>query len=260
MTDDQDDYEYEDYIDEDEQDDTLPDEDGALPQFDEDGNLRSFPAPQIAEPNAEGMYLSPADRREIAEKLGAIEEKAHYYAVGMSIEEIITIIGDDPMREGLKETANRVIKSWDELYSGYTADIAGMFTVFEPEQYDEMVILKNIHFTSMCEHHMLPFSGTAHVAYLPNRKLVGISKLARVVDAYSRRLQNQERIASQVTAALMEYLQPHGAACVLEGKHFCMSCRGVKQSGATMVTSSLDGVFKYNQATRAEFFSLIKGK
>lgn len=256
MADEQDDYEEAEY---DNDDDDNDDADDQLPQFDENGNMRSFPAPQIAEPNAEGMYLSAADRREIAEKLGAIEEKAHYYAVGMSIDEIITIIGDDPTREGLRETANRVIRSWDELYSGYTVDIAGMFTVFEPEQYDEMVILKNVHFTSMCEHHMLPFSGVAHVAYLPNKKLVGVSKLARVVDAYSRRLQNQERIASQVTAALMEYLQPHGAACVLEGKHFCMSCRGVKQSEATMVTSSLDGVFKYNQATRAEFFSLIKG-
>ncbi len=248
MTDDQDDYE-----------ESESEDQEILPQFDEDGNMRSYPAPQIPELNPDTMSLSAEDKREVAHGFATIEEKAHYYAVGMSIDEIIDIIGDDPTREGLKDTSVRVVKSWDELYSGYKVNVAEMFTVFEPEQYDEMVILKNVYFTSMCEHHMLPFSGAAHVAYLPNKKLVGISKLARVVDAYSRRLQNQERIASQVTAALMEHLQPHGAACVLEGKHFCMACRGVKQTEATMVTSALDGVFKYNQSTRAEFFSLIKG-
>lgn len=233
-------------------------EDEQLPYFDEDGNMRSFNAPQVPEDNPD-IILTQEEREEVASGYASIEERAHFYSVGLTIREIIDTIGDDPTREGLIDTPNRVLKSWNELYSGYQVDIKELFTVFEPEQYSEMVLLKDIEFYSMCEHHMLPFYGVAHVAYIPKNHLVGISKLARVVEAFSRRLQNQERLADQIASTLDLFLSPEGAACVIEGKHMCMACRGVKKGSATMITSSLRGVFKTNPATRAELFSFIKG-
>ena len=181
-----------------------------------------------------------------------------FMSVQEHIKAILSSIGEDPDREGLKETPNRVAKSYRELFRGYGEDPADVMTTFEEGACDELVLLKDISFTSFCEHHMLPFVGRAHIAYVPNGKVIGISKLARVLDIYARRLQIQERISKQVTAALMEHLQPKGAACVIQSQHLCMSCRGVQKQHSVMVTSSLEGVFKTDTATRAEFMSMIR--
>lgn len=179
-----------------------------------------------------------------------------------SVENAITLlmyaIGEDPNREGLKETPNRVFRSYDKLYGGYTKDPKELLKTFDKETYSQMVLLKNIEFYSTCEHHMLPFFGKAHIAYIPNKKVIGVSKLARLLEIYSRRLQIQERIGEQVTTFLMDELKAKGAACVLEAQHFCMTSRGVEKQNAKMVTSSLKGVFLKEAETREEFFNMIK--
>lgn len=177
------------------------------------------------------------------------------------IKRMIELIGDDPNRPGLQETPMRVMRSWGELFSGYRFDPASVFKVFE-EGVDEMVLIKDIEFYSTCEHHLVPFYGKAHIAYVPNLgRVIGASKLPRLLEGFSRRLQIQERICMQVTKALMgaEFqLCPKGAACVLEAKHLCMCSRGVGKQNAVMVTSSLEGVFKDDPKTRAEFIQLIR--
>lgn len=175
------------------------------------------------------------------------------------IRDIIRIIGDDPARPGLKDTPDRVVRSWDELFSGYGEDPKSIMTVFEEKGTDEMVILKGVEVISVCEHHMLPFTGVAHVAYIPkDNRVLGISKLARIVDVFARRLQLQERLTDQVTDALMgEPLLPLGAACVIQATHSCMACRGIRQR-PQMITSSLKGVFRQSEV-RAELFQLIRG-
>lgn len=173
--------------------------------------------------------------------------------------QILRQLGEDPTREGLRETPNRVVRSWAEIYAGYGKDVASIFTIFKDVcNYDQIIICKDIELYSMCEHHMLPFFGKAHVAYLPNKSVIGISKLARLVDIYARRLQIQERIGQQVTNALMEYLNPLGAACIIEATHMCMRMRGCNKQQTKMITSSLTGVFREDAATRAELFQLIK--
>lgn len=171
---------------------------------------------------------------------------------------MLQFIGEDPKREGLRETPARVVKSYKELFSGYGVDVGKLLKTFEDGVCDEMVLLKDIEVYSTCEHHLLPFYGVAHVAYIPNKKVVGISKLARLVDAFAKRLQIQERLTTQITSALDTHLQPLGSACVLEAKHFCMVCRGVGKQHSSMVTSSLTGEFR-NPEVRSEFFHLIKG-
>jgi GTP cyclohydrolase I len=161
-------------------------------------------------------------------------------------------------RPGLKDTPKRVVKSWKELYAGYHQKIEDIMTVFDADGYDQMVVLTDIELFSMCEHHMLPFYGVAHVAYIPEDKIVGISKLSRLVNIYSRRLQNQERITKQVTDALDDYLNPRGSACVIEASHLCMRMRGASESNATMVTSSVTGVFREKIEVRNEFMQHIK--
>ena len=138
------------------------------------------------------------------------------------ISQQIKIIGDDPLREGLIETPRRVLKAYGEIFAGYKQSPADVFTTFESDGYDEIVLLKDFEFYSTCEHHILPFFGKAHVAYIPNGRIVGISKLARLFDIYAKRLQIQERIGEQVTDALMNYLNPKGAACIIEATHLCM--------------------------------------
>ena len=167
-------------------------------------------------------------------------------------------IGEDPKREGLLDTPKRVLKALKEMTVGYsqTADEV-LSTMFE-DRCDELVILKDISFVSMCEHHMLPFSGVAHVGYLPGDKVVGLSKLARLTEMYARRLQVQERMTQQIAGALMDNLDARGAAVVVEAHHSCMSCRGVKQQNTTMVTSSILGAIRLNPDLRAEFLSLCK--
>lgn len=168
-------------------------------------------------------------------------------------------IGEDPLREGLVETPNRVVKSWKDLYGGYSQDPASVFKVFEDGACDEMVLLKNIEFYSTCEHHMLPFFGRAHIAYIPNGRVVGISKLARLLEVFARRLQIQERLGQQITGAIVDHLKPKGAACILEAQHFCMTSRGVQKQDSIMVTSSLTGAFKDKPEARAELLTLVKG-
>lgn len=176
------------------------------------------------------------------------------------VRSMLEAIGDDPDRPGLLETPSRVVQSWRELFAGYSQDVGSVFKVFdESEKYDEMVIQRNIEFTSFCEHHMLPFYGHGHVAYIPNSNhaVIGASKLARILDIYARRLQMQERIGQQVVDALKKHLNPIAAACVLEAKHMCMACRGVRKQSSDMVTSSLYGKFKQDPAARLELFTLI---
>ena len=162
-------------------------------------------------------------------------------------------------REGLRRTPERVVESWKELYSGYTKDPkAALSSTFNGEGYDGIVLLKDIELYSTCEHHMLAFTGKAHVAYIPTDRIVGISKLARIVEVYARRLQNQERITTQVADALEKHLKPLGAAVIIEASHACMGCRGVKKSHAIMSTSAMRGVFFDKAEARAELMQLIK--
>ena len=174
-----------------------------------------------------------------------------------AVREILLAVGEDPDREGLQKTPNRVARSYAELMSGLRIDPrAHLRTVFT-ERYDEIVLLRDIEFHSLCEHHLLPFTGRAHVAYLPQGKVVGLSKLARLVEGYARRPQVQERLTNQVADALMEELSPSGAACVIEAVHTCMTIRGAKKHGSTMVTSALRGIFKENPSSRAEILALM---
>lgn len=177
-----------------------------------------------------------------------------------SVQNIIKYVGEDPKREGLRNTPSRVLKSMEELCSGYKVDVNSVFTSFENDiAYDSVVLFKNIEFYSLCEHHMLPFFGVAHIAYLPSDKIIGLSKLARILEVYARRLQVQERIGQQVTNVLMKStLAPKGAACILSARHFCVCGRGVGKQHSTMVTSSLRGVFKDSDMARMELMGLIK--
>lgn len=170
----------------------------------------------------------------------------------------LLMIGEDPYREGLANTPRRVVKMWDEIYSGYKQDPASILTTFSTDGYDQIIILKDIELYSMCEHHMLPFYGKAHVAYLPDKKIVGISKLARLVDIFAKRLQIQERIGEQVTTALMEHLQPRGAACIIEATHMCMRMRGVEKQNSVMITSSMKGQFLTDESLKKELMALLK--
>ena len=177
----------------------------------------------------------------------------------LEIESDAALDGNGEQREGLKNTPKRVVESWKELYSGYKSDPKETLNAtFNGEGYDGIVLLKDIEFYSTCEHHMLSFTGKAHVAYIPTDRIVGISKLARIVEVFSRRLQNQERITTQVADALEKYLKPLGAAIIIEAKHECMGCRGVKKSHATMTTSAMRGVFFDKAEARAELMELIK--
>lgn len=179
-----------------------------------------------------------------------------------NLRRLIQFVGDDPDREGLRGTPDRVVRSWGELYSGYSSSPSEVMKVFEEDSCDEMVALRDIDFFSMCEHHLLPFFGRAHIAYIPAGRVIGASKLIRLLEVFARRLQIQERLTEQVTGALMEYLRPRGAACVLEAQHLCMVARGVQKQHSVMVTSSLKGAFlEQGNAARQEFLSMIhRGK
>lgn len=172
---------------------------------------------------------------------------------------MLRYIGEDPARDGLLETPDRVVRSWTEMFSGYKVDVPGLFKTFESGGYDQMVVLKDVEFVSFCEHHLLPFQGVAHIGYLPSDRIVGLSKLARVVDAYARRLQVQERMTADIGNAMVKGLNANGVAVVVEAHHQCMSCRGVRKANAKMVTSFLVGPFEREVACRAEFFNLIRG-
>jgi len=172
---------------------------------------------------------------------------------------LLQFIGEDPKREGLKETPNRIVRAWqNELFVGYHQNPADLLTTFEAEGYDQIILCKNIEFYSMCEHHMLPFFGVVHLAYIPNKRVIGLSKLARLVDIYARRLQIQERLGEQITEALMTHLKPLGVACIIDATHMCMRMRGCTKQQATMGTSSMKGVFLEDSRARQELMGLIK--
>src|SRR5438552_11750709 len=177
-----------------------------------------------------------------------------------AVREILLAVGENPDREGLVKTPNRVARSYAELMAGLQDDPKRHLKTVFNERYDEVVLLRDIEFHSLCEHHLLPFTGKAHVAYLPDGKVVGLSKLARLVEGYARRPQVQERLTTQIADALMDELQPIGAACVIEAVHTCMTIRGARKHGSTMVTSALRGIFKENPASRAEILSLMYAK
>ena len=174
-----------------------------------------------------------------------------------AVREILIAIGEDPDREGLKETPRRVARMYEEMTAGLRMDPAEHLRTFFTENYDEMVVLRDVPFFSVCEHHLMPFEGKAHIAYLPDGKVVGLSKLARVVDAFAQRPQVQERLTLQIADILMEKLGAKGVAVVMEAVHSCMTCRGVKKAGSVMVTSAVRGECCTSGSTRAEVMSLL---
>lgn len=172
-------------------------------------------------------------------------------------EEILLALGQDTQREGLVKTPQRVARMYAELLAGHNDDPKKYVKSIFNENYDEIVLLRDISFYSVCEHHLMPFIGTAHVAYLPDGVVLGISKLARIVDCFAKRLQVQERLTDQIADFLMENLKPKGVAVVLEASHSCMTIRGIKKPGSTMVTSSLRGIFRVDPKSRSEVMGLI---
>ena len=177
------------------------------------------------------------------------------------IRSILKALGEDPDREGLKKTPERVSEALTFLTRGYRTDPDKVINdALFTEEYEEMIVQKDIDFFSLCEHHLLPFFGKAHVAYIPRRKIVGVSKLARLVDVYARRLQVQERLTNQVATTIMGKLDPMGVAVVIEAEHLCMRMRGVEKQNSLIITSTLLGVFRSRQETRAEFMNLIRQK
>ena len=167
--------------------------------------------------------------------------------------------GDDPDREGLLGTPERVVRAYEEWFAGYNEDPVSILerTFEETEGYDEMVVLRDIRFESFCEHHVAPIIGVAHCAYLPNKRVVGISKIARVIELYAKRLQIQEKLTSQVANAIQDVLRPRGVAVVVRATHQCMTTRGIRKPGVSMVTSRMLGAFRNNESTRREFLSMI---
>lgn len=174
-----------------------------------------------------------------------------------NLREILTYIGDNPAREGLNETPKRIIKSWQKLFAGYNQKPESVLKTFTEGSCSEMVILKDIEFYSMCEHHFLPFFGTISIGYLPDKKVIGISKLARLVEIYARRLQIQENLVAQIADSLMENLKPLGVMVVCKAKHMCICSRGVEKHQAEMITSALRGVFNRHEV-RQEFLQFIQ--
>lgn len=175
-----------------------------------------------------------------------------------AVSSLLEAIGEDPQRDGLRDTPRRVADMYAEIFAGLSMNPAEYLSVGFEERHKEMVILRDIPFNSVCEHHLLPFVGKAHVGYIPAGRIVGVSKLARVVDSFARRPQLQERLTSQIADTIVEAINPTGVGVVIEAQHFCMILRGVKKPGSTMVTSAMRGLFKNNPPTRAEFLAFIR--
>jgi GTP cyclohydrolase I len=178
-----------------------------------------------------------------------------------AVRTLIGWAGDDPDREGLRDTPRRVAKAYEELYRGYREDAGAVLSrVFEEVAgYDDMVLVRDIPFTSHCEHHMVPFVGRAHIGYYPSEGVVGLSKLARVVDVFAKRLQTQETMTAQIVAAVDDALHPRGVAVIIEAEHMCMSMRGVQKQGASTITTRFTGVFRDDPAEQARFYSMVRG-
>ncbi len=181
--------------------------------------------------------------------------------IELAVRSILSNVGEDPDRQGLEGTPDRIARMYTEVLGGYDVDLKKLVNgaLFDVA-YDEMIVVKGIEFYSMCEHHMLPFFGRAHVAYIPSEKVIGLSKIPRIVDMFSRRLQVQERMTRQIADTIEEILNPQGVAVVIEGTHMCSMMRGVKKQEASMVTSAMLGCFKKNDKTRNEFLSHLQGK
>ncbi len=180
-------------------------------------------------------------------------------AVRDAVRRIIEAIGEDPDREGLLDTPRRIAEVYQELFAGLHQDPLDLLSTGFQEAHREMVILKNIPFYSLCEHHFLPFHGQAHVGYVPNGRIVGASKIARAVDILARRPQLQERLTGQIADAITEGLSPDGVAVVIEAEHLCMTMRGVQKPGTTLITSAIRGAFRRRAVTRSEFLALVRG-
>nr|WP_231920655.1 GTP cyclohydrolase I FolE [Magnetospirillum sp. XM-1] len=197
--------------------------------------------------------------KELLPATGSRQDKPTREEAEEAVRTLLRWAGDDPDREGLVGTPDRVVRAYEEFFSGYDQDPTEILhrTFEETDGYDEMVLLRDIRLESHCEHHVVPIIGKAHVAYLPNRRVVGISKLARVVEIYSRRLQIQEKLTAQIANTINDVLQPKGVAVVIEAAHQCMTTRGIHKPGVTMVTSRMLGAFRDNPATRREFMALI---
>lgn len=202
------------------------------------------------------MLLAGASKEEVK---AALEEI--YPGAMQKVKELIAIIGDDPEREGLVDTPYRVVKSWLEVYGGYKIT-PNLNTVFAEDIGDvddsQIVICKDIKFYSTCEHHMIPFHGTCHIGYLPGKKVIGVSKLVRIVEYFARRLQIQEKLCSQIATFIEQLIEPQGVGVVMEAQHLCMAARGVKNQSSRMVTSQMRGKFRTQRETRQEFLNLIK--
>jgi GTP cyclohydrolase I len=181
-------------------------------------------------------------------------------AIEAAVRTILRAVGEDPDRPGLVDTPRRVARMYREMFAGLRLDPARHLRVTFPEEYDEIVLVRDIAFTSMCEHHLLPFSGVAHVAYIPHERVTGLSKLARVVDEIARRPQVQERMTGQIADLIEQELESAGVAVVVDAEHSCMGIRGVRKPGSRTITSALRGVFKTNQSSRAEVMTLINAK
>ena len=197
--------------------------------------------------------------RMVQKKLDVLAHRPTKSEAEEAVKVLIRWAGDNPEREGLRDTPDRVIRSYDEFFAGYWQDPEKILrtTFEETEGYDEMVLLKDIEFESHCEHHMVPIIGRAHVAYLPKNRVVGISKLARVVEAYAKRLQIQEKMTSQIANTINTVLKPKGVAVVVEGKHECMGTRGIRKPASSMVTSTMLGASRLDASTRREFLAFI---
>jgi GTP cyclohydrolase I len=176
-----------------------------------------------------------------------------------AVNELLLAVGEDPTRDGLRDTPRRIADMYAEIFEGLNTDPTEYLKVGFEVAHDEMVLLRNIPFYSMCEHHFLPFHGEAHVGYVPDGRVVGISKLARVVEGFARRPQIQEQLTTQIADAIMDYLQPDGVAVVIEAEHLCMTMRGVRKPGIRMIPSAMRGRFRESSLTRAEFLSLLHG-
>jgi GTP cyclohydrolase I len=189
----------------------------------------------------------------------AAADKPARAEVESAVRTLIRWAGDDPLREGLKGTPDRVARAFEEFFSGYEIDPVDFLkrTFEEVDGYDEMIVLRDIRFESHCEHHLAPIIGRAHIAYLPNRRVVGISKLARVLEAYAKRLQIQEKLTAQIANTISEVLQPKGVAVVIDAAHQCMTTRGIHKPGVSMVTSRMLGAFRSDPSTRREFLAII---
>ena len=204
--------------------------------------------------------LEPLKSVILKEQARATNARPSFAEAEEAIRTLIKWAGDDPNREGLVDTPNRVARAYEEFFAGYWENPVDLLerTFEEVEGYDEMVVLKDIRFESHCEHHMVPIIGRAHIGYLPKKRVVGISKLARVMEVYAKRLQIQEKFTAQVANAIQDVLQPVGVGVVVEAAHQCMTTRGVRKPGVTMVTSALRGTFKSDHQTRKEFLDLIR--